>query len=335
MMDTDATSNVTTVQTVGARARSIVRWAASRSEAGIVLVLLILTTILSLATRTFLTSDNLFNILRNYSDIALSALGMTMVLVTGGIDLSVGSIMAFAGLVTALALSNFDLPLPVALLVGVLAGGLVGLINALLIVRLRLQPFIATLGMLGVARGVVVGSTNGNIVGGDFSTAFTTLGQGYVGPVPVPVIILLILAIIVSLFLKYHVWGTYIYAIGGNEISAVLTGLPVKKVKMFVYIASGLLSGLAGILVVARLGVSAPTQAFGYELNVIAAAVIGGVSLQGGRGTIAGSVLGAIIIGVLYNALVMLNVPTYWQQAFIGGIIILAALIDIFRQRRA
>ncbi|HEY3232340.1 MAG TPA: ABC transporter permease [Roseiflexaceae bacterium] len=335
MMDTDATSNVTNVQTVGARARSIVRWAASRSEAGIVLVLLILTTILSLATRTFLTADNLFNILRNYSDIALSALGMTMVLVTGGIDLSVGSIMAFAGLVTALALSNFGLPLPVALLLGVLAGGLVGLINALLIVRLRLQPFIATLGMLGVARGVVVGSTNGNIVGGDFSTAFTTLGQGYVGPVPVPVIILLILAIIVSLFLKYHVWGTYIYAIGGNETSAVLTGLPVKKVKMFVYIASGLLSGLAGILVVARLGVSAPTQAFGYELNVIAAAVIGGVSLQGGRGTIAGSVLGAIIIGVLYNALVMLNVPTYWQQAFIGGIIILAALIDILRQRRA
>jgi ribose transport system permease protein len=307
---------------------------AGRPEAGIVLVLLILATILSVATRTFLTTENLFNILRNYSDIALSALGMTLVMVTGGIDLSVGSIMAFAGLVTALGLTNFGLPLPVALLLGVLAGGLVGLINALLIVRLRLQPFIATLGMLGVARGVVVGSTNGNIVGGNFSDSFTTLGQGYVGLVPVPVIILLVLAIVLGLFLKYHIWGTYIYAIGGNETSALLTGLPVRRVKMFVYIMSGLLSGLAGILVVARLGVSAPTQAIGYELNVIAAAVIGGVSLQGGRGTVAGAVLGAVIIGVLYNALVMLNVPTYWQQAFIGGIIILAALIDILRQRR-
>jgi ribose transport system permease protein len=153
--------------------------------------------------------------------------------------------------------------------------------------------------------------------------------------VPIPVIFLIVMAILIALFLTYHTWGTYIYAIGGNETSALLTGLPVGRVKIFVYIMSGLLSGLAGILVVSRLGVSAPTQANGYELNVIASAVIGGVSLNGGRGTIFGAVLGALIIGVLYNALVLLNVPTYWQQAFIGGIIILAALIDIYRQRRS
>lgn len=305
-----------------------------RPEAGIVLVLLLLCTILALSTRTFLTTDNLFNIVRNYSDIAISALGMTLVLIIGGIDLSVGSVMAFSGLICALALTALKLPVPLAVGLGVLAGGLVGLINAALIQRFHLPPFIATLGMLGVTRGVVVGVTNGQVVR-SFPDAFATLGQGYVGIVPVPVIIMAIMAILIGLFLKYHVWGMYIYSIGGNETSAILTGLPVNRVKTFVYIMSGLLSGLAGILVVSRLGVSAPTQANGYELNVIASAVIGGVSISGGgRGTILGAVLGAMIIGVLYNALVMLNVPTYWQQAFIGGIIILAAMIDIFRQKR-
>jgi ribose transport system permease protein len=334
LMDSEAQTGVTRAQAAGSTARSVLGWAANRPEAGIVLVLLILTVVLSLTTRSFLTADNLFGIVRNYSDIAISALGMTLVIITGGIDLSVGSIMALAGLVCALALTAWGLPVPLAVLAGVLAGGVVGLLNALLVVQLRLQPFIATLGMLGVARGFVVGSTNGQVVR-SFPASFTQLGQGYVGPVPVPVIFLLVFGVLVGLFLKYHVWGTYIYAVGGNETSAVLTGLPVRRVKMFVYIMSGLLSGLAGVLVVARLGVSAPTQALGYELNVVAAAVIGGVSLQGGRGTIPGAMLGAVIIGVLYNALVMLSVPTYWQQAFIGGIIILAALIDILRQRRA
>ncbi|WP_026369336.1 ABC transporter permease [Kallotenue papyrolyticum] len=306
---------------------------ARRPEAGIALVLLILMAVLGLATRSFLTADNLFGIVRNYSDIAISALGMTMVIITGGIDLSVGSIMALAGLVAALAVTSWGLPVPLAILVGVLTGGLVGLANGLLIVRLRLVPFIATLGMLGVVRGIVVGTTSGQTVRG-FPSAFTWLGQGYLGPVPMPVIVLLIFAVAVGLFLRYHYWGTYIYAIGGNETSARLTGLPVDRVKLFVYLMSGLLSGVAGVLVVSRLGVSAPTQAQGYELNVVAAAVIGGVSLQGGRGTIPGAVLGAIIIGVLYNALVMLRIDTYWQQAFIGGIIILAAIVDVVRQRR-
>jgi ribose transport system permease protein len=331
-MDTEA--NMGKEATAVLRVRSIVGRALARPEAGIVLVLFILGLILSLTTRAFLTVDNIFNIVRSYSDIMISALGMTLVILTGGIDLSVGSIMALAGLVTAVCLTAFGLPFPVAMLIGVLAGGVVGLLNGLLIVQLRLQPFIATLGMLGVARGVVVGSTNGNIVAG-FPDAFTNLGQGYVGPVPIPVIFMLVLAIIVSAFLSYHVWGTYLYAIGGNETSALLTGLPVSRVKLFAYVASGLLSGLAGILVVARLGISAPTQSVGYELNVVAAAVIGGVSLQGGRGTVAGAVLGAIIIGVLNNALVLLNVPSYWQQAFIGGIILLAALVDRLRQGRS
>jgi ribose transport system permease protein len=316
----------------GSRARSIAAWALARPEAGIVLVLLIL--YLILRTSTSLTTDNLFGMVRNYSDIAISALGITLVLIIGGIDLSVGSVMAFAGLVCAAALTYWGLPTPLAVLVGVLGGGLIGLVNAFLIVRMKLQPFIATLGMLWVTRGIVVGSTKGQVIG-SLPESFAALGQGYLGPVPVPVLIMVGLALIAGLFLNYHVWGTYIYAIGGNETSALLTGLPVNNVKVLVYLCSGLLSGLAGVLVVSRLGAAAPTQALGYELNVIAAAVIGGVGLQGGRGTIPGAVLGAIIIGVLYNALVMLKIDTYWQQTFIGGIIILAGLADFLRQRRA
>jgi ribose transport system permease protein len=161
----------------------------------------------------------------------------------------------------------------------------------------------------------LVGLTSGQTVR-NFPIEFVNLGQGYLGPVPIPVIFLIVLAIVVGLFLSYHVWGTYIYAIGGNETSALLTGLPVNRMKLLAYTMSGALAGVGGVLVVARLGVSAPTQALGYELFVIAAAVIGGVSLAGGRGTVLGAVLGAILIGVLNNALVLLRVESYWPSCW-------------------
>jgi ribose transport system permease protein len=328
---------------VVAQQPGIIRRILQRPETSIVIVLVALSLFLSQSSDAFLTSSNLFNILRNNADIAIAALGVTLVIMAGGIDLSIGSTMALSGLVAAIAVSQggttayqlpgFGLPPALAFLLGVLAGTLVGLINGLLIVRLKIPPFIATLGMLGVVRGVVVGLTSGQTVR-NFPVEFTNLGQGYVGPVPVPVIFLIVLAIVVGLFLSYHVWGTYIYAIGGNETSAALTGLPVERVRILTYVLSGALAGVGGVLVVARLGVSAPTQALGYELFVIAAAVIGGVSLSGGRGTVLGAVLGAILIGVLNNALVLLRVESYWQQAFTGGIILLSALIDRLRQRR-
>jgi ribose transport system permease protein len=327
-------NQIARTRSAGLRGRSIAGWAIARPEAEIVLVLLLLCLALSLRTSAFLTTDNLFGIVRSYSNIALSALGITLVLLVGGIDLSVGAIMAFAGLVCAAALTYWGLSTPLAVLVGVLGGGLIGLMNAFLIVRLKLQPFIATLGMLWVTRGIIIGSARGQ-VGGSLPDSFTALGQGHLGPMPVPALIVLIVAVVIGLFLKYHAWGASIYAIGSNEASALLAGLPVNNIKVFVYLCSGLLSGLAGVLMVSRLGVSAPAQTVGYELNVIAAVMIGGVSLRGGRGTIPGVVLGAIIIGVLYNAFVMLKIDTYWQQTFIGGIIILAGLADFLRQRRA
>jgi Ribose/xylose/arabinose/galactoside ABC-type transport systems, permease components len=275
--------------TVVAQQPGIIRRILQRPETSIVIVLVALSLFLSQSSDAFLTSSNLFNILRNNADIAIAALGVTLVIMAGGIDLSIGSTMALSGLVAAIAVSQggttayqlpgFGLPPALAFLLGVLAGTLVGLINGLLIVRLKIPPFIATLGMLGVVRGVVVGLTSGQTVR-NFPVEFTNLGQGYVGPVPVPVIFLIVLAIVVGLFLSYHVWGTYIYAIGGNETSAALTGLPVERVRILTYVLSGALAGVGGVLVVARLGVSAPTQALGYELFVIAAAVIGGVSLS-------------------------------------------------------
>ena len=309
------------------------RGLARRPEAGILLVMLALGIFLSIANPRFLSVDNFMNIARNYSDIGIGAVGMTLVLIIGGIDLSVASIMALGGLVAALAMTSWGLPIPIAILLGIASGAVVGLVNGLLIQRLRLPPFIATLGMLGVARGIVVGTTSGMGVSG-LPKEFTAIGQGYVGPVPIPVIVLVAVAVVFGLFFAYHLWGTYIFSIGGNETAAILTGLPVGRVKIFVYIICGLLSGLAGVLVVSRVGVSLPGQSLGYELQVIAAAVIGGVSLTGGRGTVLGAVLGAMIIGLIQNALVLLQVPPYWQTAFTGGIIILAAIVDILRQRR-
>jgi ribose/xylose/arabinose/galactoside ABC-type transport system permease subunit len=289
---------------------------------------------MSIRFERFLSVDNLMNIAKNYSDIGIGAVGMTLVLLIGGIDLSVASVMALGGLVASIAMVWWGLPVPIAILLGIGAGVVIGLVNGFLVQRLRLAPFIATLGMLGVARGIVVGTTNGQGVSG-LPSEFTAIGQGYIGPVPIPVIVLIIVAIVVALFLAYHVWGTYIYSIGGNETAAILTGLPVARVKVFVYVVCSALSALAGVMVVSRVGVSLPGQSLGYELQVIAAAVIGGVSLQGGRGTILGAVLGAFLIGLIQNILVFERVAPYWQTAFTGGIILLAAVVDIVRQRRS
>jgi ribose/xylose/arabinose/galactoside ABC-type transport system permease subunit len=315
---------------MGRRLRAL----AGRPEVGILLVILVLVAYMTIRFDRFLSVDNLMNIARNYSDIAIGAVGMTLVLIIGGIDLSVASVMALGGLVASIAMVWWGLPVPIAILLGVLAGALVGLVNGILIQRVRLAPFIATLGMLGIARGIVVGTTSGMGVSG-LPADFTAIGQGYIGPVPIPVIALVIVAVVVALFLGYHVWGTYIFSIGGNETAAILTGLPVARVKIFVYVLCSALAALAGVLVVSRVGVSLPGQSLGYELQVIAAAVIGGVSLQGGRGTILGAVLGALLIGLIQNILVFERVPPYWQTAFTGGIIVLAAIVDIVRQRRS
>ncbi len=312
------------------------RRAVVAQEAGILVVLLLMGLFLSLRTDTFLTSRNLFNVLRAFSWIAISAFGEILVIITAGIDLSVGSTMALSGLVAAIALTS-GLPVILGIIAGLLTGILIGLINGALISKANLPPFIATLGMMSVARGICYGLTNGQPVRG-LPESFRALGQ-YDVPVanlqvPLPVIFMAVIAVIMSLFLSRTVWGYRIYALGGNEQATALSGINTGRVKVLVYTLCGFLTAIGGLLMTARLGVAAPTAALGYELDIIAAVVIGGTSLFGGEGTILGVLIGAAIMQVLRNGLVLLGFPAYWQPAAIGLVIIVAIMLDQLRKQR-
>ncbi len=307
-----------------------------RQEFGVALILLALLVFLTIYTDTFLTSTNIFNILRAFSWIAISAFGEAMVIITAGIDLSVGSVMGFSGLASAMLLVQ-GVPVPLAVAGGLLAGCLVGLLNGLMITKGRLPPFIATLGSLLMFRGLCYGLTGGWPVR-DLPNSFRNLGQydipiGNVG-VPLPLVFTLVLAVLTSLFLSRTVWGYRIYAVGGNETATRLSGISTDRVKIMVYSLAGLLAAIGGILMTARLGVAAPTAAYGYELDVIAATVVGGVSLMGGEGTILGVLLGALFMGVLRNGLVLVGVSAYWLQAVQGLVIVTAIMLDQLRKRR-
>lgn len=306
-----------------------------RQEFGVFLILLVMGGGLSLYTDTFLTSTNIFNILRAFSWIAISAFGQCMVIITGGIDLSVGSVMGLAGLATAMLLTR-GVNVPVAVVAGLLVGLLVGFLNGLMITGGKLPPFIATLGSLLMARGLCYGLTGGWPVR-DLPLAFRNLGQ-YDIPiaglgVPLPLIFMLVIGVITSAFLSRTVWGYRIYALGGNETATALSGINTNRVKLMVYSLCGLLTAIGGVLMTARLGVAAPTAAQGYELDVIAAVVVGGTSLKGGEGTILGVLIGAAIMQVLRNGLVLMGVSAYWLQAVQGLVIVVAIMLDQLRKR--
>lgn len=307
----------------------------SKQEFGVFLILLLLAGGLSVYTDTFLTSTNIFNILRAFSWIAISAFGQCMVIITGGIDLSVGSVMGLAGLVTGMLLVR-GVSVPVAVIAGLLVGLIVGLLNGLMITAGKLPPFIATLGSLLMARGLCYGLSGGWPVR-DLPLAFRNLGQydlpiGGLG-VPLPLIFMLILAVMTSAFLSRTVWGYRIYALGGNETATALSGINTNRIKLMVYSLCGLLTAIGGVLMTARLGVAAPTAAQGYELDVIAAAVVGGTSLKGGEGTILGVLIGAAIMQVLRNGLVLMGVSAYWLQAVQGLVIVVAIMLDQLRKQ--
>ncbi|PMQ01631.1 MAG: ribose ABC transporter permease [Dictyoglomus sp. NZ13-RE01] len=305
-------------------------------EIGILVILLALSIFLSIATPTFLTSTNIFNILRAFSWIAISAFGISMVIITGGIDLSVGSVMALSGLITAMML-RANLGDFLSILGGLLVGAFVGFINGFLVSKTNLPPFIATLGTMNIARGFCYGLTGGwpvrelprsFIFWGQYDIPFFGIG------IPLPVVVMIIIGILTSLFLNRTSWGYKIYAVGGNEQAARLSGINTGRIKLLVYTLCGFLTAIGGLLMTARLGVAAPTAAQGYELDVIAAAVIGGVSLSGGEGTILGVLIGAAIMQVLRTGMVLLGFPAYWQPSAIGTIIILAIIFDQYRKRR-
>ncbi len=279
----------------------------------------------------FLTQDNILTTAQNFSFVGIAALGGAMVIMTRGIDLSVAANMALSGLVTADVLSH-GVPTVLGILIGLGAGLLVGLVNGLVITVIGLQPFIATLGMLSVVRGAALARSQGFTLYPPSS--FTVFGQGkLVGSVPNSVVIMLVLAAILTVFLSSTALGRHIYAVGGNENAARLLGIKTKRVKLIVYALAGVLGAIGGILLMSFLGSADPGAASGRELDVIAASVIGGVSLFGGEGTLIGVILGAALIEEIRNGLDLENVPGYWETLVIGIVILLAMTVDQARRR--
>ncbi len=299
---------------------------------GVLLIFLGLSTLLTIASPNFLTIDNLSSVTRSFSYVAIMAIGMTMVIITGGIDLSVGSIFAFASVITAACHTKFGINLSLSILIGVASGIVCGLINGALINWANLPSFIATLGMMSVARGLSYAITSGFPI--QMPAQFNIIGQGFIFSIPYPAIYMIVLAILFSIVLNNTVFGRRIYAIGGSEEASRISGINVKRIKLIVYGISGFLSAFAGIVTTARLGVAQSTAGMGYELDVIAAVIIGGASLTGGKGTIFGTIIGAAIMGVLRNGLVLLDVSAYWQQTVIGLVIIIAVTVDQIRYRK-
>lgn len=307
-----------------------------KENLGIMAALVIMCVFLAVfpaTSKSFVTSKNMFNILRQISTNMLLACGMTMVIILGGIDLSVGSIIALAGVISAGCVSRYGLPIPVALLVGVLIGLLIGAFNGVIIASTTIPPFIVTLATMNVARGLAKVYTGGSPVR-VVTKEWQFLGAGYVGPVPVPVIIMIVVVIISALIMNKTKMGRHIYAVGGNPQAAVFSGIKVAKVKFFVHAFSGVMAGLAGIILASRMYSGQPTAGEGAEMDAIAAVVVGGTSMAGGSGKIGGTVIGALIIGILNNGLNLLNVNSFWQDVVKGIVILLAVFIDYFRTKK-
>jgi len=305
-------------------------------ELGILAALAVICLVMSLANKYFLKPENIFNVLRSMSMIGVMAIGMTMVIITGGIDLSVGSILGACSMLTARFMYEGVPPL-IAVLMGIAFGLVLGLINGLVITKVKITPFVMTLGMLSMARGLTFlfstglkGTVSSNIPMPDAGVNF--LGGGYIGPIPFPIIELFGLSVIFTIFLRHTVLGRQIYATGSNIKAAKLSGVNVDRVRIFTYVVTGGLCALAGVMTAGLLGTAATNYGMGAELDVIAAVVIGGASLLGGEGTIKGAMIGAAIMAVIRNAFVLLKLPSYMQTLTIGAVIVLAVATDRFRK---
>ena len=293
---------------------------------GTLIGFVLLCAFLWILTPHFLTPSNLLIVLQQTSINAIIAVGMTFVIITAGIDLSVGSMVAVSGVVLASAL-HAGLPLPIAILAGLAVGTVCGIVNGIVVVWGGLPPFIATLGMMSVARGAALVYTGGRSISG-FDSSFRFLATGEVARIPVPVLITIGIYLIAAFVLNKTRHGLYVYAIGGNEDAARLSGINVRFPKASVFALSGLMSGVAALILTAKLDAAQPIAGITYELDAIAATVIGGTSLMGGEGRLSGTFLGALIMGVLRNGLNLLLVPSYHQQVIIGAVIIIAVLVD-------
>jgi ribose/xylose/arabinose/galactoside ABC-type transport system permease subunit len=302
-----------------------------RRESAILLALLVIMIAIGAVEPNFVTGSNLYLVSRQISFVAIVALGELFVILHGGIDLSVGSVMAFSGMVAGYSM-KIGIPPPIAVVLGVAAGLAMGAINGALVSYVRLAPFIATLGMLSFASGMVLGLTKGWPIT-EIPPSFQPVAQGSLLGVPIPVWITLAMAAIAHVVLTQTAFGRRIYAMGGNEQATFLSGIDVRRVKFALYAISAGCASIAGILLVARFSSARADNGTGWELDAIAAAVIGGTSLSGGAGSVLGVLVGACIMGVIKNGLVLMKVSSYWQTAIIGVVIVLAVVLDRARRR--
>jgi ribose transport system permease protein len=325
--------------------RTWLSWLASQQTFWVSMAAVLAFVVLSFASDVFATQQNLFNVTRNFAFVAIIAIGMTAVIVTGGIDLSVGAVLVLSGMVIGMMM-NAGTSIWVAILLALGASLLVGALNGVMIAYVGVPPFVVTLGMLSIARSLAMVLSDNRMVYqfGPDQAQLLALGGGFVNlalplvdsiRVPNPVIFLFVLLLIAGFSFRWTRWGRYLFAIGGNERAATMTGVPVKLVKVSVYMFCSLCAGIAGILEVGWLGTITTSLGQGMELSVIAASVIGGANLSGGIGTAFGAVVGAALIEVIRNSLTLLGISTFWQGTFVGSFIIIAVLFDRLRARGA
>lgn len=308
-----------------------------KDNIGIIIALLVMCIFLVVfpTTRaTFLTPKNVFNILRQNASNLFLATGMTMVIILGGIELSVGSVIALSGVVAAGCVINFGLPEIVGFLAAIGVGALVGMFNGFVICKTDIPPFIVTLASMNITKGIALVLTGGSPIR-CMTDTFKFPGAGYVGPVPTPVILMIIVFIIAAFMINRTQLGRHIYAVGGNAQAAKFSGINVQKVKFIVYTYTGIMSGIAGLVVASRLYSGQPTAGDGAEMDAIAAVVVGGTSMSGGSGRLGGTLIGVLIIGVLNNGLNLMGVDSNWQYIVKGFVILLAVYVDFIRNKKA
>ncbi len=297
--------------------------------------LIVLSIFFSVSVESFRSLDNAMQIITQTSVIAIMAIGVTFVIITSGIDLSIGSLLAVSGTLFAILFVKMGIPLPLALLVGAIAGAICGLISGVLVAKYSIPPFVVTLGMMMLARGFALTITDGRPVYFPYDAGIYKIFEGKLfGVIPLPIIYLLIIALFAVFLLKKTVLGKHIYAVGSNEEAAHLSGINVTRIKIFVYSLCGFLTGIAGVILAARLNSAQPTIGIAYELDAIAAAVIGGTSLSGGIGTIGGTIIGALLMGVLKTGLDQMDVSQFMQMMITGLVLIVAVYVDVIRKKK-
>jgi len=326
---------VTLEQTIEQRQHNWLSKVLSSQTFWVLIAIVVACLFLSFATDAFATAKNLYNITRNVTFVAIVALGMTLVIITGGIDLSVGSVLCLCSMVLAVVM-HAGYSIEVGIAASIATALIIGAFNGVLIAYLNFPPFVVTLGMLSIARSLAMVASNNTVVFqfGPDHEKLLALGGGSIFGIANPVLYMIVLALITGFVLRWTRFGRYVFAIGGNEQAALLTGVPVRPIKVAVYMISALMAGIAGIVQTGWLGAVTTNIGTGMELQVIAAAVIGGANLAGGVGTAFGPLVGAALIEVIRNSLGLLGINAFWQGTFIGGAIILAVLFDRIRNLR-